>query len=89
LTPACAVAVIDTSSISTISSSERMSMTMPPWIARAPPCVPEPPPQGTTGVPCSSASATMAATSSSVRGWTTISGRASGVPAAAAAKAGQ
>jgi hypothetical protein len=68
LAPAWTVAVIDTSSISTISSSERMSTTIPPWIARAAPCVPEPPPHGTTGVPCSSAIAKIAATSASVRG---------------------
>ena len=43
-------------------------MTMPPWIGSAPPCVPDPPPQGTTGVPCSSAIARTVATSSSVRG---------------------
>ena len=66
-----------------------MSITMPPWIGSAPPCVPEPPPQGTTGVPCASATATIAATSSSVRGRTTTWGRASGRPAAAASSAGQ
>ena len=62
---------------------------MPPWMASAPPWVPDPPPQGTTGVRCASAVASTDATSSSVRGRTTISGRASGVPAAAAASAGQ
>ena len=28
------------------------SITMPPWIGRQPPCVPEPPPHGTTGTRC-------------------------------------
>ena len=62
---------------------------MPPWTASAPPCVPEPPPHGTTGTRCSCAIASTVATSSSVRGRTTTSGRAIGVPAAFAAKAGQ
>ena len=66
-----------------------MSITIPPRIGRQPPCVPEPPPQGTTGVRCASAIASTSATASSVSGRTTISGRAIGVPAAAACSAGQ
>jgi hypothetical protein len=89
LTPAWAVTVIETSSISTISSSPPRSITMPPRIGRQPPWVPEPPPQGTTGTRCSSAIRTTSATCSSVRGRTTTSGRAIGAPAAAACSAGQ
>jgi hypothetical protein len=89
LTPAWAVTVIERSSTSMISSSAVMSITMPPRIGRQPPWVPEPPPQGTTGVRCASAIASTSATASSVSGRTTISGRAIGVPAAAACSAGQ
>ena len=62
---------------------------MPPWTGRQPPCVPDPPPHATTGVRWASAMRSTSPTSSSVCGHTTMSGRAIGVPAAAAARAGQ
>jgi hypothetical protein len=87
--PAWAVTVIEMSSISITWSSDRRSITMPPWMGSAPPCVPDPPPHGTTGMRCSDAIASTVATSSSVRGRTTTSGRANGAPAAFACNAGQ
>ena len=54
--------------------------TSPPCTGTAPPCVPEPPPQATTGTPYAAATRSAAATSSSLRGIATTSGRPSGVP---------
>ncbi len=40
---------------------------MPPWVGSAPPCVPDPPPQGTTGTRASLAIAQHGATSAVLR----------------------
>ena len=72
--PACARTDSDFSSISRIRLSRLTSTMMPPWIGSAPPCVPEPPPHGTTGIRARLATFRISAISCGVPGWTMTAG---------------
>jgi hypothetical protein len=68
--PHCAVTVMFSSLISISLSSRLRSRMIPPKMAVAPPCVPEPPPQGMTGILYLLAISRMAEISFTFPGWT-------------------
>ncbi len=78
--PVCAVTVSASLSILIILFILFMSRTMPLYTGSAPPCEPDPPPHGTTGILYWFAIFMTRATSCVVAGWTTKSGFGHSLP---------